>query len=121
MPILDIEIVVRPNEFLLSDLAARLAEAAGKVLQAPKGGTWVKLRALQPTEYAEDGGQPEDVSPVFVRVLRAELPARAELEQEMTQLTEAIGQACGRPAENVHVFYEPAGRGRVSFGGKSLT
>lgn len=120
MPILDIEVVVRPNEFLLTDLAARLAEAAGRVLEAPKGSTWVKLRALQTTEYAEDGGIPEGVFPVFVRVLRAELPATADLQREMEQLTVAIAQTCGRPAENVHILYEPAGRGRVSFGGRPV-
>ena len=120
MPILEIEIVLSPNELLLSDLAARLAEAAAAVFQGPKGSTWVKLRALQQTEYAEDGGGPQDVHPVFVRVLKARLPRGGDLETEISRLTEALAQICERPAENVHVIYEPAGRGRVAFGGKPV-
>ena len=118
MPILEVEVVLRPNEFLLSDLAARLAEAAAGALASPKGSVWVKLRTIQLTEYAENGELPEAVHPVFVRVLKSKVPRRGELEQEIARLTEALAQACERPAENVHVIYEPDGTGRVAFGGK---
>jgi phenylpyruvate tautomerase PptA (4-oxalocrotonate tautomerase family) len=118
MPILEVEIVLRPNEFLLSDLAPRLAEAAARVFDSPKGSVWVKLRALQLTEYAENGGTSGDMHPVFVSVLKSSLPGRAELEEEIARLTQAIAQTCERPAENVHIIYEPPGAQRVAFGGK---
>ncbi len=40
---------------------------------------------------------------------------------EVRRLTDAIAAACGRPAENVHLVYAPAGRGRVAFGGRLRT
>jgi phenylpyruvate tautomerase PptA (4-oxalocrotonate tautomerase family) len=119
MPILDIEIVLRDGESLPSSLASKLAEAAAQVFRTPPGGTWVKLKLLLPENYAEDdGGPPEGVHPVFVRVLKAERPGAAELESEIAGLTRAIARICDRPPTNVHVIYEPDAKGRVAFGGK---
>jgi phenylpyruvate tautomerase PptA (4-oxalocrotonate tautomerase family) len=118
MPILEVEVVLRPNEFLVSDLAERLAEAAAGTFASPKGSVWVKLRAIQLTEYAENGGLLEGVQPVFVKVLKSKVPRRGELEHEIARLTEALARACERPPENVHVVYEPDGTGRAAFGGR---
>ena len=41
-----------------------------------------------------------------------------ELQREAAELTEAISQAIGRPAGNIHLIYEAPGAGRVAFGGK---
>lgn len=121
MPILDIEIVLRPGETLTSDLAAALAQAAAGAFGASPGRTWVKLRSLPADHYAEDrGGPPEGVAPVFVKVLKAELPPATELRTEAARLTQAIARACNRPAENVHVLYEPGAQGRLAFGGELL-
>jgi hypothetical protein len=51
-------------------------------------------------------------------VLKASLPSVELLQSEMARLTGAIAKACARPEENVHIVYEPAGSGRVAFGGR---
>lgn len=118
MPILDVEIVGHPEEHD-SGLAARLAEAAGEVLDSPPGGTWVRLHHLPPGRYAESGGGPHPgVRPVFVSVTCAVVPCGEDLARRVRALTEAVARECDRPPANVHVFHEPPARGRVAFGGK---
>ena len=118
MPILNVEVVVGPGDVLSLDLAARLADRAGSILQSPAGGTWVTVRPLSFQQYAENGGGPEPgVRPIFVTVLKAKVAARDALAAEAKALTLAIAEICGRPAENVHLIYEPDGAGRVAFGG----
>ena len=119
MPILDVEIVLCPDEALAPGLAAEIADRGGEVFGSPPGSTWVKLRAIPCAHYAENGGGPPDgVYPVFVSVLKAGLPAPDALRAEVARLTAAIAEATGRPAENVHIIYLPAGAGRVAFGGE---
>lgn len=119
MPILEIEFVLGREERLPQDLATNLAEAAAKALGSPPEGTWVKLRSLERVQYAEgDGGPPEGVRPVFVSVLRAELPVAAILRRQASRLASAIADLCGRPEENVHVLFEPSASGRIWFGGR---
>ena len=121
MPILDVEIVLKPSEMLSRDLAPELANRAGEVFGAAPGTTWVKVSAIAAEHYAENGGPPEGVYPVFVSVLKAKLPTAAELQTEIASLTAAVAQVCARPPENVHVIYLPEGSGRVAFGGKQVT
>lgn len=119
MPILEVELVLRPDEVIAAGLAALIADRAAAVFGAAPGRTWVRLRTLPPSHYAEDsGGPPPGVSPVFVTVLHARLPGAAALAEEARQLAETIAAACDRPTDNVHVFYQPDGAGRVAFGGK---
>lgn len=122
MPILDVEIVVSDTERLDTNLAASLAGAVADVFGSPAGQTWVRLRVLPMLNYAENGGgPPEGTQPIFVTVLKAKHPTRAELEDEIDRLTEKIANICKRPAENVHVLYEPQGSGRIAFGGKLVS
>jgi len=115
MPILSVEIV---GETPLPGLAGRLADAVADVLQASPGTVWVKLRRLRPENYAENGSDlPPEIVPVFVSILNADLPDSAELEDQARLLTEAIARAIGCVPENVHLVFEPAARGRISFGG----
>ena len=119
MPILDIEIVLCPDEALAPGLAAEIADRSGEVFGSPPGSTWVKLRAIPCDHYAENGGGPPGgVYPVFVSVLKARLPAPDALRAEVARLTAAVAEATGRPAENVHIVYLPEGAGRVAFGGE---
>jgi len=121
MPILDIEMVTAEGEGPEDEKAAALADAAAKVLETPIGRTWVRLRALPRAQYAENGGGPADgVLPVFVSVLRSTPPYGEHRGAEAKKLAEAVGLALNRPAENVHVIYEPAARGRIAFGGNLL-
>lgn len=121
MPILEIDVVARPGEELANDLAERLADAAAGVMSDAIGRTWVRLRRLDAKSYSEDaGGPPEGVYPVFVSVLQADLPGLEELKAEAARLAKAIAEQSERPVENVHILYEPRGRGRVAFGGNLL-
>jgi phenylpyruvate tautomerase PptA (4-oxalocrotonate tautomerase family) len=119
MPILDVEIVLRPGEPLGSDIAARLARQVAETLSSALGQTWIKVRALPKEQYAENGtGPAEGVCPVFVSVLKAKLPSPEALQAEVSRLTQTIAQVCARSPENVHIVYEPEGAGRAAFGGK---
>lgn len=117
MPILTVEIVHDPGVALAPDLARRLADAAGRVLDAAPGTTWVTVSPVPASRYAESGGG-EDYRPVFVRVLKRELPEEPARGEEIAALTRAVAEVCGWDPRQVHVIYEPAARGRVSFGGR---
>ncbi len=121
MPILDVELVQAAGERPAAGMPAALAEAAAKVLASRPGGTWVRLRTLERSRYAENGGVLDpDVRPVFVTVLRSVLPPPQELEREAAALAAAIAGVCGRPQENVHILYEPPAAARIAFGGRLL-
>jgi len=120
MPILNVEIVARPDEYLSPKLATELANRTGEIFGSAPGSTWVKVHLIARENYAENSSVSEDIYPVFVSVLKAKLPSPDSLQAEVAKLTAAIAQVCGRPQENVHIVYLPAGAGRVAFGGKVL-
>jgi phenylpyruvate tautomerase PptA (4-oxalocrotonate tautomerase family) len=121
MPILDVEIVTRPGEEYSDTLAATLADRAAAILGSAPGGTWVKLHLLRRQHYAEnDVDHDNGLAPVFVSVIRARLPEPERLRTEALSLAEAFAPLCRRPRENVHIIYEPEGRGRVAFGGVTI-
>jgi hypothetical protein len=118
VPILHVEIIVAATDRIDPHLAAALADAAGVVFRSAAGRTWVRLRHLTAERYAENGVGPDaGVRPVFVTVLKAEHPPPEDLRREVAALTQEVARICDRPAENVHVFYAPEGKGRVAFGG----
>lgn len=120
MPILDVEFV-GDVDGERSELAARLADAAGAVFDSPPQETWVRLRFLPEDEYAENGGGPEaGVRPVFVTVLLGSPPDQETLAVKARALCDALSSAAQRPAENVHILFEPSARGRIAFGGELL-
>lgn len=122
MPVLDIDIITMPGEVLPDNLAQDLAEAAATIFTSPPGQTWVKIRPLPHTQYAENGGgPPTSVYPVFVTILQAHRPRREQLTSEIEQLCRQIAAAVGRRPENVHILYLPDGVGRMAFGGKLVT
>ncbi len=118
MPILEIEIVAEPKEQRL--LASELADAAGAILSpARRGATWVRLRWLRKTEYAESGWSYEQTPcPVFVHVLVASWPEEAERAAISEQLCEALAPLCERAPSLVHILWEPPAGGRIAFGGR---
>ncbi len=121
MPILNIEVVGQTAASFGPDLASRLADTAGSILGSRPRGTWVKLRFLADTEYAENQGDPAAPRPVIVTLLQAKLPGREELERQLEELARGIASLLGREMDNVHIIAEPAGLGRVAFGGKLLS
>ncbi len=115
MPILDVQLVgAAPPP---ADLAQRIADAAGDVLSSRPQGTWVRVQCLDPTAYAENGGAAAGVQPVFVGVLLAQRPEPSLLSPMARRLADTIAEICDRPAENVHILFEPDARGRIAFGG----
>ncbi|HTM22286.1 MAG TPA: hypothetical protein VL172_17320 [Kofleriaceae bacterium] len=118
MPILEVRVVGDVSVDVARGLARRIADAAAGVLGSPPRGTWVTVEAIPEDDYAENGGVAAGVEPVLVRVLLRDGPPAEGLEAQAEALTRAIAGCCGRPADNVHIIYEPAARGRVAFGGR---
>jgi phenylpyruvate tautomerase PptA (4-oxalocrotonate tautomerase family) len=119
MPIVTVELITHPDRPLESNLTQSLADAVGRVLNSPRGQTWIRLRLLPRDGYAENDALVDATElPVFVTLLERQPPLGAALQAEVTGLTHAIAQVIGRPAACVHVEYAPAAVGRVSFGGK---
>jgi hypothetical protein len=104
MPIVDIEIVLRPNEL-------------GEIFHSSPRKTWVKVQLLTAEQYAENRGRPGVVYPIFVTVMKSELPSFEEMQDQVAKITGAVAQICGHPSENIHVIYQPEGKGRAAFGG----
>lgn len=116
MPIVDVELV--GSGPLAPDLPAVLAKRLALVFGGAASGTWVKIRRLDASHYGEgDGGPGPDVLPVFVSIVRADMPSDSDLGSEISKVVDVVADACRRPAENIHVIYEPAARGRIAFGG----
>jgi len=121
MPILDVEVVMEDDQEIAEDLASDLANAAGSMFKLSGGRVWVKVRKLSMKQYSENGGGPPfGVLPVFVSVLKAKIPESGDLEQEVSDLTDTVAKIFDRLRENIHIFYEPAARGRVAFGGRLI-
>jgi phenylpyruvate tautomerase PptA (4-oxalocrotonate tautomerase family) len=91
------------------------------VLGSPPRGTWVAIDLVPAARYAEDGGAEAGVAPVFVRVLMRDGPPREGLADQVAALTRAIATCCARPADQVHILYEPAAAGRLAFGGRLVS
>ena len=118
MPILTVEIIARPEEEMAADFAQQLAHRAGEIFASRAGTTWVKVHFIPHEQYAENSQEPVDLHPVFVSILKANLPNEDVMTKEVGELTTAVAQLCQRPPENVHIIYLPAGNGRVAFGGQ---
>lgn len=121
MPLVVIEIV--GGEIPLPPrLAARLADKIGTIFGSDPGQTWVRVHALPRDAYAENKSPaPLGAEAVFVVVTKRELPPSKFLATEAALIATAVGKICTRPAERVHVIYEPPGSGRIAFGGKLVT
>ena len=117
MPIVDVEIVGGAAAAPAS--AQALADALGRALGSPAGSTWVRLRRLDASDYAENGVAALDGdAPVFVTVQHARLPVGEALHAEVAGVTQAVAHILGRAPERVHVQYAQPGAGRQAFGGR---
>jgi len=117
MPILEVEIVGRDEGVTRPGFTQDLADAAAKVLITKPGSTWVKVRFIERELYAENGGTPEDIKPVFVSVLLGRCQEQKEQARLAKDLATTISKVTDRPAENIHILFEPEGVGRIAFGG----
>lgn len=119
MPIVDVEIVSTAAEPSPQPPVAVLANALGRVFGSRPGHTWVRLRVLPASCYAEnDAPVPSDALPVFVSVLQARPPQGAEFQTQVAAVTQAVAAWLACSSERVHVGYVPAAAGRQAFGGK---
>ena len=119
MPIVDVEVVSANAEFNPQPSLAALASALGRVFVSAPGHTWVRLRVLTDSCYAEnDAPLSSESLPVFVTVLRASPPEGVALQAEMEAVTEAVAAWLARSPQQVHVSYAPSASGRQAFGGK---
>lgn len=119
MPILDVMVVLGDGETLAPDLSRRLADAAGRVLSAAPGTVWVALHTLPIDRYAENDTAAADTpQPVLVRVIKATDDAAEARAAEAAALAAALAACLARDTARVHLIYEPAGSGRVAFGGR---
>ena len=118
MPIVDLEIVVSGEDdtTLPRRKVQALADVLGDVFESGPTGTWVRVRSLPETLYAESR-QLHQEHPVFVTILKAAIPDRRSLMEEMDRVAAAVAATLDRPQENIHVLYEPAAAGRIGFGG----
>ena len=121
MPIVDIEILLKPDETLASEMVSALADRLGMIFGSPKNGTWVKVHQIAAHHYAENQGKEQEVYPIFVSVLKSRLPAGDEMQKEVDAISDMVAQICHRPPSLVHVIYQPEGKGRIAFGGKVVT
>ena len=116
MPIVDVCTVMPDASPLPAGTAKALANSIAAVFNVGAGRVWLRLQVLPQSHYAENGPG-EDPSPVFVKVIHADLKPADQLAQEAMALTQAVAACLGRNAELIHVEYAPAGRGRMAFGG----
>ena len=123
MPIVDIEILTNTIDCNVIDTETLrcVANELGALFGSAPGGTWLRLRSTDRNAYAENGTATESSgAPVFVSVLRAELPEVSALRQEMAGVAEIVSRAINHPRENVPVLYAPPARGRIGFGGNLM-
>jgi hypothetical protein len=118
MPIVEVEVVCGSEAEFGKIAAQPLADALGRSFSSAPGHTWVKLRYLHRTKYAENESTVHDAElPAFVSVLHAHVPQGEALAAEAKAITLAVAQGLGRAADRVHVRYEPPAAGRQAFGG----
>ncbi len=113
MPIVDVDYIGTPP----ADLAQRLADEVGAALGAAPGHTWVRMRRLAPTDYAESGATDTANAPVFVTLLLATWPQAAQIEPVLQRVGVVVARACQLPPDHVHVQLAPPAAGRQAFGG----
>jgi phenylpyruvate tautomerase PptA (4-oxalocrotonate tautomerase family) len=118
VPILDLLLVA---DHAPPGLAQAVADAAGGVLNATPGHVWVRIQALPPAHYAENGVLAPEPPPVFVTVLHAHPPEGDQRAAEALALTEALAPVLQRLPERVHIEYAAAGADRIAFGGRLVT
>ena len=122
MPIVDVEVVCAARESERLQSTGELANALGRTFGSSAGHTWLRLRVLDSSCYAEnDAPLSTSELPVFVTVLHAHPPAGPALASEAMAVTQCVAAWVGRAPAQIHVQYGPAGAGRQAFGGNLVS
>ena len=119
VPIVRLRLLIRDDaERIRRETLQALADDLGRYFESKPGETWVEADYLPAEQYAENLCElAGNVKPTLVYVLRHRLPNREELAREATELACIVAERLQRPRRNTHIIYEPAGKGRVAFGG----
>jgi phenylpyruvate tautomerase PptA (4-oxalocrotonate tautomerase family) len=122
VPVIDLDLTMAESEPVLSAQTIQaLTDDLGRIFGSAPGGTWLRIHYLSRSAYAENLiDLPADVQPVFVRVLKADLPDLAARKAEASAIAACVSRLINRPLENTHILFEPAARGRIAFGGDLL-
>jgi len=122
MPILTIELLMADGDpDVPAQTLQKLTDALGELFQSAAGGTWVKLRHLHSSNYAENQVTlTASIRPVMVEIIHSRLPAESELAIQAATVCELVASHLERPEENVHILYQPNAAGRIAFGGKLI-
>ena len=122
MPLIDVQVILKPGETLANNFASKIADTIGQTMDSPPGHVWVKVTSVSRSSYAENGSTiPDKMAPIFISVLLGELPETAQLEQLSANMAAAVAAVSKRKKSEVHIVFEPAGVGRVSFAGNLMT
>jgi len=119
MPIVTLELV-SDDPAPPAERVQALADALGELFGSPPGATWLRIRTVNRSHYAENGARGDAPQPVFVEVLERSVPPHDDLAERTRQIAAVVAAQLDRPVENVHVIYAPPGAGRVAFGGDLL-
>ena len=120
MPIVTVDIIGEPGPSE-TKLAQELADACAPAFPPEHREVWLQVRFTPGRDWAVSGGPAsERPAPILVHVVREVNPQGKDLEREIRGITAAVARVAARPAENVHVTYEPSALGRMAFGGKLL-
>jgi phenylpyruvate tautomerase PptA (4-oxalocrotonate tautomerase family) len=118
MPIVTIQIVCAERNEIPKERVQALADALGALFESRDGETWVRMSYLPQAHYAENGtARGPEIQPTFVEVIKGSLPAQEALAAEASRIAEVVAEQLSRPKANTHVLYQPAGIGRIAFGG----
>jgi phenylpyruvate tautomerase PptA (4-oxalocrotonate tautomerase family) len=118
VPVVTIDYVAARGETLPHGLAQSLADAIGDAVGATPGRAWVRIRVVPRDQYAESATASDETPlPVFVTLLRKQLPPDAALASQAAAVTDAVARVTGRPADCVHVEFAPPMAGRMALGG----
>jgi phenylpyruvate tautomerase PptA (4-oxalocrotonate tautomerase family) len=120
MAVVEIELVVAHSMEgeLSGNQTSAVANTLAEIFGTGPNRTWVRFRYLPSNHYAQNGTYDESRElPVFIRILKNRPPQKEEMAEQMIAIARRLAPIIGRPAEFIHILYEPTARGRFGVGG----
>lgn len=120
MAIVDIELVVQEGKdsYLSQEQTGLIANTLGRIFETRPNRTWVRIRYLPDTQYAENEapGGPA-VLPTFITILKNRPPDATQIAGQMREIARQLAPILNRPAGSIHILYEASALGRLGIGG----
>jgi hypothetical protein len=99
-----------------------LADELGEYFQSGTAATWIRVDYIPFEQYAENQETLcDDARPTLVHVLKYKMPDQERLALEAKELARIVADLLRRHERDIHIIYEPDGKGRVAFGGLLVT